>query len=102
MSSRILSIQYDLVEEDVGKHKRFATFDITNHNDPKPISIKQWMECLSANDDSHRFIQELTEFINRNTLQYKAYFFETKGVSMMNVSQKQFEFGQLNSIIKLL
>jgi hypothetical protein len=100
MSSRILNIQYDLVEEDVGKHKRFAAFDVTNQNDPKPIPIKQWMQCISANndDDSLRFIQEITEFINQNTEQYKAYFFETKGVSMMNVSQKQFEFVLVNSI----
>lgn len=97
--SRIMNIQYKLVEEEHDKFKRFAAFDVTNPNDSKPLSIQQWLDCFSGAESNRQrlLIQEMTDLINSSTTSYNAYFFETKGVSMTNASTKQFEFVLVHS-----
>lgn len=109
-------IQYKLVEEEVGKHRRFAAFETAsasasnceenNDNDAvlKPVSIQKWAEymssssdtnCSNSNNKSH--MEEFTNLIQQSTSQYDAYFFETKGTSFQNANDKQFEFVVVNS-----
>ena len=97
-------IHYKLVEEEVGKHKRFAAFE-SNDNDEilKPISIQQWAEKINSSDNNYKnrndksYLQEFINLIHQSTSQYDAYFFETKGTSLQNANDKQFEFVLVDS-----
>ena len=101
-------INYKLVEESVldGKnYKRFAAFMITKDtvkfgnetaimisNDE--LSIINWATLISSHEKNHDLIDEFTQHINYHTtgLENEAYFFETKGTSMIDALRKQFEF----------
>lgn len=91
-------IQYRLVEQ-TSHYKRFAAFKGTS-----PVSIAQWAntvlltsprfkdnehECPSHLD--HIELQHFVKVLKEATVEYKAYFFETKGVSR-DTTMKQFEF----------
>jgi hypothetical protein len=101
-----VKIEYKLVEEKDGKHKRFAAYITSDDHATKPLSIKQWAEYLSGDNgvSNQGLIEGITKLINQSTTKttgttssYKAYFFETKGVSLRNASEKQFEFVLVNS-----
>ncbi len=93
-----IKIEYKLVEDDGinPPHKRYAAFMITQNNNneemSRPVTIKEWAQLFSANNDD--LIENFTNHILQNTSEpnYKAFFFETKGASMTNASRKQFEF----------
>ena len=108
-----IKIEYKLVEEKKGKHKRFAAFSHENDDNNveinrstsklepklnlKPVSVKEWAEYISNDKTNKYLIEDWTKVINQSTATYDAYFFETKGTSYDNASHKQFEFVLVNS-----
>mmetsp|Transcript_22709 Transcript_22709/g.27857 ORF Transcript_22709/g.27857 Transcript_22709/m.27857 type:complete len:283 (-) Transcript_22709:133-981(-) len=90
-------IEYRLMEEVDGVHKRFAAFIQTKSQSDQPLSIIQWVECFKKDDVSATSIRKFTDLIKDSTSDYKAFFLETKGTSFQN-AEKQFEFVLVNSI----
>jgi len=64
----------------------------------KPLSAQNWLELLSSeNENSKNLAIELSETIKKAVPLYDAFYFETKGISSSNASEKQFEFVLVNS-----
>jgi len=97
-----IEVKYELVEDIRNTHVRFAAY-YRNRDERcaqmewKPLSALHWASLLSFNNyRSSELANELTLVIV-NTCPYDAFFFETKGVSSKNASEKQFEFILVNS-----
>lgn len=82
------AISYTLVEEQESKFKRFSAF-----KNSKPLSVKGWIEQVLLDEDK---IETFVNYINEQSQDFKAYFFETKGVSNKTCN-KDFEFVLVNS-----
>lgn len=82
------SIVYTLVEEQRSKFKRFAAC-----RNSQPLSVKDWTEQVLHDEDE---IETFVNYINEQSQEFKAYFFETKGVSN-ETCNKDFEFVLVNS-----
>lgn len=101
-------IEYSLINESIEDnvhYKLFAAFLITKYqiqygNESAVmiakdiLSIKEWTEMISFGANNNKLIEDFTNQINQATSdpKFKAYFFETNGVTMNNASNKQFEF----------
>jgi len=96
-----IEVRYDLVEDVQDVHVRFAAYYRNGGNSQdewKKLSILHWAQLLSSsNDRSPELAVELTQVIVKACPSYDAFFFETKGASYNNVSEKQFEFILVNS-----
>lgn len=88
-----IEVQYKRVEDIKNTHIRFAAYYRNGGGEWKKLSVQDWAQLLSSkNDRSPQLASELTEVIVEACPSYGAFFFETKGVSSTNASEKQFEF----------
>jgi len=92
-----IEVRYELVEE-IKTRVRFAAYyrnggDTHTQDEWEKLSVQHWAQLLSSkNDRSPQLAHELTQVVVKACPSYYAFFFETKGVSSDNASQKQFEF----------
>ena len=83
--------------EDVSRGKRCAAYEFRESDESmNELSAQKWAEIMSKNDTlSEEGADELTSILKSSP--YKAFFFETKGCSSLNVATKQFEFVLIDS-----
>ncbi len=89
-------VHYQLIDEVENQHKRFQAF-IHDKYGSHPLSVKNWALLLSIGKDSSHLIQQFNNVLKDVSSVYNAFFFETKGVSSFNASEKQFEFVLVNA-----
>lgn len=77
-----MTLSYQLVEERHGEYKRFAALHGGN-----PVSVDTWIDLLSSPAEIVKFVGVVKEA----SVDYPAFFFETKGVSPKTLT-KPFEF----------
>lgn len=90
------SDEYD--ESFFRNHLRFAGFervggDDDNNDEWRPLTVKRWAEFMASSSSSSKFkilAMCMTRLIRESP--YQALFFETKGVTSISASSKQFEF----------
>lgn len=88
------AIKYNLVEQGKYGQKSFLRYAAVDAATDNSISVKMWAELMSTTDQSHH-AKGISKIIQDSN--FKAVFFETKGVSSSNFDQKQFEFVLLNA-----
>jgi len=86
------------------EHVRFSAFyrkgssKVDLDDEWKPLSAQNWLELFSSeNKNSRNLAIELSEKMKEAAPKYDAFYFETKGISSSNASQKQFEFVLVNA-----
>jgi len=84
-----MTIQYTLAEK--GKLKEndssFVRYTATEQGTDRPLTVQQWAEIMTQ---SNRAAKDLIDVLKAS--KYKAFFWETKGVTAQNASTKNFEF----------
>ena len=86
----VMTIQYTPVER--GKLKddgssSFVRYTATEQGTDHPVTVQEWAEIMTR---SNHAAQDMIQVLKAS--EYKAFFWETKGVTAQNASTKNFEF----------
>jgi len=86
-------IRYESIEVDEPNVVRYSAYYVDDNNENsstgKTVSVTDWIELMSG-QDSYELTTNLTEILRRS--KFKAYRFETPGISSDTASNTSFEF----------
>eukprot|EP00751_Fragilariopsis_kerguelensis_P048728 CAMPEP_0171030942 /NCGR_PEP_ID=MMETSP0736-20130129/37336_1 /TAXON_ID=186038 /ORGANISM="Fragilariopsis kerguelensis, Strain L26-C5" /LENGTH=237 /DNA_ID=CAMNT_0011473081 /DNA_START=213 /DNA_END=924 /DNA_ORIENTATION=+ len=86
-------IRYESIEVDEPNVVRYSAYYVGDNNENsstgKTVSVTDWIELMSG-QDSYELTTNLTEILRRS--KFKAYRFETPGISSDTASNTSFEF----------